>query len=66
MKRTEREEYRVISQDKEFHGDILIYEDKVSISTLRGKLISVIIESREIAETMKAFFDLLWQKDSQK
>ncbi|MBT4541902.1 MAG: hypothetical protein HOC34_02995, partial [Candidatus Magasanikbacteria bacterium] len=41
VKRTEREEYRVISQDKEFHGDILIYEDKVSISTLRGKLISV-------------------------
>lgn len=41
-------------------GDILIYEDRVSLTTLRGRIMSVIIESKEIADTMRLVFDLAW------
>ena len=41
-------------------GDILIYRDRVALTTLRGKVISVIIESQEIADTMRLVFELAW------
>lgn len=42
-------------------GDILIYEDRVALTTLRGKIVSVIIESREIAGTLRTIFELAWR-----
>ncbi len=42
-------------------GDILIYEDRVALTTLRGKIVSVIIESREIADTLRTIFELAWR-----
>lgn len=44
-----------------FNGDIFIYKDKVALSTFHGKLITVIIESSEIAKTVQTLFDLAWK-----
>lgn len=42
-------------------GDILIYEDRVVLTTLRGKIVSVIVESKEIADTLRTIFELAWR-----
>lgn len=44
----------------QFFGDVLVYSNKVAFSTFRGKQISVLIESIELADTMRAFFDFAW------
>lgn len=44
-----------------FSADITIYDNKVAIGTYRGKLLGVIIESKEIAETIRLVFNLAWQ-----
>ncbi len=52
---------RVITRDDiKFYGDIMIYDNNVSLQTTRGKLISVFIESKELADTMRALFKLAW------
>ncbi len=43
-----------------FNGDILVYANKVALSTFRGKQISVLIESQDIADTMRALFEHAW------
>ncbi len=48
--------------EKEFFGDIFIYENKVALSTLRGKQISILIESQDIADTLRALFEHSWKK----
>jgi len=40
---------------------INIYDNKIAAFTLRGKLIGVIIESKELAETLHSIFELAWQ-----
>lgn len=58
---------RMITQNhKNFGGDIFIYGNKVAFSTLHGKIITVIIESQEIADTVQALFDLAWGKEGKK
>lgn len=42
-------------------SDITIYGDRVAIASLRGKLVGVIIESREIAQTLRSIFYLAWE-----
>ncbi len=55
---------RLLSPEKhQFGGDVLIYGNKVALSTFHGKQISVLIESRELAETMRALFDELWSDE---
>jgi len=44
-----------------FSSDIVIYGDKIAIGTYKGKLIGIIIESKEIAETLRLVFNLAWQ-----
>lgn len=44
-----------------FSSDIVIYGDKVAIGTYKGKLIGIIIESKEIAETLRLVFNLAWK-----
>lgn len=44
-----------------FGGDIIVYDNKVALSTFRGKQISVLIESKDIADTMWALFDYVWK-----
>lgn len=46
----------------EFHGDVLVYGNKVALTSFRGKQISVLIESADIAQTVRALFDLLWKR----
>lgn len=49
-----------------FSADITIYGNMVAIATYRGKLIGVIIESKEIAETLRLIFNLAWQAAGKK
>lgn len=49
-------------QEFDFHGDILVYNNKVALSCLKDKHTSVIIENEEIAKTMRALFNLFWSK----
>ncbi|MBP7006073.1 helix-turn-helix domain-containing protein [Patescibacteria group bacterium] len=57
-------EARRFLSDKEYHahGDVLIYDKKIAVSSYRGKMISVLIESQEIADTLRALFHLAWEK----
>ena len=50
------------SKKGDFHGDIVIYNNKVWISSFKGKQITVMIEDDEIANTMKFGFDKMWDK----
>lgn len=43
-----------------FSADITIYGNKVAIGTFKGKLFGVIIESKQIAETLRLVFNLAW------
>jgi hypothetical protein len=42
------------------HGEITIFGDKVAAFSYRGKIFGTVIESREIARTMKVLFELAW------
>lgn len=54
-------ERKFVPKDKfPFSADILIYKNKVALTTLRGKIITVIIESKEIADTLRIVFELAW------
>lgn len=44
-----------------FSSDITIYSDKVAIASLQEKLMGVIIENRQIADTLRAVFNLAWE-----
>lgn len=44
-----------------FSSDIVMYDNNVAIASLRGKLVGVIIQSKEMADTMRAVFKLAWQ-----
>ena len=45
-----------------FGGDIFVYGSKVALSTFRGKQISILIESQDIADTVRAMFDHMSKK----
>jgi|SRR3989344_3425262 len=42
-------------------SDITIYGNRVAMATLKGKLIGVIIESKEISDTLRLIFELSWK-----
>ncbi|OGF25622.1 hypothetical protein A2303_01015 [Candidatus Falkowbacteria bacterium RIFOXYB2_FULL_47_14] len=42
-------------------SDIAIYGDKVRIASLGGRLMGIVIEDREIADTFRAILDLAWE-----
>lgn len=44
----------------EFHGDIWIYADRIVFVAFIGKVISVIIESKILADTARSLFDAVW------
>lgn len=55
-------EFRWVPQDRfSFSSDIIVYGSKVAIASLRGRLVGVIIESREMADTIRAVFELAWE-----
>ncbi|OGL95051.1 hypothetical protein A2348_04770 [Candidatus Uhrbacteria bacterium RIFOXYB12_FULL_58_10] len=46
----------------EFHGDISIYGDFVSMMTFIGRPVVVILESKSVADTMRALFNAAWDR----
>ena len=48
------------SNDTDFHGDLLIYDDKVWLSSFKGKQISVMIKDPAIMQMVKKFFEVTW------
>lgn len=56
-------EMRYIAKDKfPFSGDISVSGDVVSLSSLKGKYIGVLIKNKEISDTIKTLFDLAWEE----
>lgn len=49
---------------KEFpmHGELTVYGNKVAMIALKGKLIGVIIESKEMAMMVRTMFELAWKQ----
>ncbi len=41
-------------------NDIAIYDDKVAIANLRGTLFGVLIENKQIADSMRSMFEFMW------
>ncbi len=41
--------------------DIIMYDNNVAITSLKGKLFGIIIESKEFADTMRSIFELAWE-----
>lgn len=58
--KNELRESRLIPQEFNFHLDIMVYDNKVVITSLREKF-GVLIESKEMAEAQKKLFDLIWK-----
>jgi HTH-type transcriptional regulator, sugar sensing transcriptional regulator len=42
-------------------SDIALFGDKVRIATQKGNLVGLIIENKEISDTLKIIFDLAWE-----
>jgi sugar-specific transcriptional regulator TrmB len=54
-------ETKYVSPDKfPFKSDVAIYGDNISISALEGKVVGVIITHKELADSFRALFNLLW------
>ncbi len=54
-------EYRVLNDAfGEFHGNITIYADFISLVTYIGKPVVVILESKQLADTMRMLFNAAW------
>jgi sugar-specific transcriptional regulator TrmB len=43
------------------HSDMYVYNNTVAIIALNKKVFGAVIESEEIAQTVRTFFDLIWQ-----
>jgi sugar-specific transcriptional regulator TrmB len=61
-----RGEKEIHIKDASFGGDLIIYGNKVAISSCKGKLLSVLIESQELAQLMRALFSRAWMYHNKK
>lgn len=52
---------QLIPELGEFHGDILIYGNRVVFVTFYGKLLTVIIESEAFSQTANVLFNAAWR-----
>ena len=56
-------ESKYIEPDKLPLGvDITIFKDKIAIVTLKGKISGTLIEDKEVADSFRAIFELVWNK----
>ncbi len=62
VKKDDREHRYVNLKDVQAFGDIIVYDKKVALSSFRGKMVSVLIESQEIAQTLRELFRLAWEQ----
>lgn len=60
--RRNKEVRQIRRKDINYTGDVIIYGNKIALSSLKGKLIGVIIESEELAQTMRSLFQLAWDR----
>lgn len=56
-----QENHKIPSEKFPFTTEVSLDSDKVAIISYKGKLIGVIIESKEIAESFRFIFDLAWE-----
>ncbi len=55
--------FRRIPKEKfPMHGELTVYGNKIAMVALKGKLIGVIIESKEMALMLRSMFDLAWKQ----
>ena len=52
---------RVPHKKFKFSSDIAIYDNKISMASLKGNLNGVVIEDRNIAQTLRSTFALAWR-----
>lgn len=56
-------EFRRIPKDAfPMHGELTVFGNKVSMISLKGKLVGVIIESKEMAIMVRTMFELAWKQ----
>lgn len=56
---------RVVPQEKlELPSQIIIYNNTVSITSMREELVTTVIENKDIALTFRKIFDYLWESDT--
>lgn len=60
-----RKRINLSPQEYQFSGDVLVYSNKVALSSLKKKQISVVIENEEIANTVRSLFNLVWNLKKQ-
>lgn len=54
-------EAKYVSPDKfPFKSDIIIYDNNIGISALEGKAVGVLITHKELADSFRAIFELVW------
>ena len=52
--------HRILDKKIDFHGDLVVYGDKVAMLSFADKPIGVIVESKNIAELFRTMFDHYW------
>lgn len=59
--RTDAAHNKFVDPDKfPFSTEVVIYNDKVAFLSFKDEIIGVIIESKQIADTMRSIFELSW------
>ena len=58
VSRTPQQRVLAIPEQYNFHGDVMVYKNKIALSTFEGKQISVLIESSTLADTLRALMDM--------
>lgn len=51
---------RIPKKEFPMHGELTVYGNKVAMVSLKGKLIGVVIESKEMAIMVRSMFELAW------
>jgi sugar-specific transcriptional regulator TrmB len=51
---------RIPKKDFPMHGELTVFGNKVAMVALKGKLVGVIIESKEMATMVRSMFELAW------
>lgn len=51
---------RIPKEEFPMHGELTVYGDKVAMVSLKGKLVGVVIESKEMATMVRSMFELAW------
>lgn len=58
-------EIRLLPNNKAiFYNEINIYDDKISLVSLKGNPVGIIIQNQELADTNRSIFELLWELTS--